>query len=138
MERKSLHIRRFHETFDRLLLAWILVSAWFGIATLATTYAMVRLTHSRDAVAYIGVVTPYVKRRVVEAAVLTLIASLWFDSLGSGAWWLLFTLFGLLVSSLRWFLLAPDALSKRVLIVETVLDVARYVGAGALLAWRLS
>ena len=105
---------------------------------MATVFAMVRLTSSHDAVAYLGVLPHYLKRRLVEAAVLTLIASLWFDSLGSGEWWLLFLLFGVLVSSSKWFAPAPNAVSKRVLFADIAWDVARYIGAGALLAWRLS
>jgi len=78
------------------------------------------------------------KQRLLEAAVVTLIASLWFDSLGSGEWGLLFLLFGLLVSSPKWFPPAPFAVTTRVRFAEIACDVARYAGAGALLAWRLS
>jgi hypothetical protein len=125
-------------TLGRVIVAWIVVAAWFGIATVVMVSAMVRLTRSQDAVAYIGVLPQALKRRVAEALFITLIASLWFDSLGSGQWWLLFGLVGVLVSSSVWFLPAPDAVTKRVLIADIVFDLARYVGAGALLAWRLS
>ena len=125
-------------TLGRLALAWIVVAAWFEIATFATVSFMVRLASSQDAVGYIGHITQYVKRRLVEAAIVTLIASLWFDSLGSGEWWVLFLLFGLLVSSAKWFPPAPFGVAKHVRFAEVVCDVARYVGAGALLAWRLS
>ncbi|HEX9347991.1 MAG TPA: hypothetical protein VF919_10490, partial [Gemmatimonadales bacterium] len=73
-------------TLGRLVFAWIVVAAWFEIATFATVSFVVRLASSQDAVGYIGHITQYVKRRLVEAAIVTLIASLWFDSLGSGEW----------------------------------------------------
>lgn len=63
----------------------------------------------------------------VEALVLTMIASLWFDSLGHGGWWLLFGLFGLLATSLP----------GRPPFISLTLSVLRYVVAGAILAWRL-
>lgn len=62
----------------------------------------------------------------VEALVLTMIASLWFDSLGHGGWWLLFGLFGLLATSLP----------GRPPFISLALSVLRYVAAGAILAWR--
>ena len=125
-------------TLGRIAVAWIVVATWFVVATFATISAMVRLTKSQDAVTFIGVLPHYLKRRLLEAALLTLIASLWFDSLGSGEWWLIFLLFGALVSSSKWFTPAPDRVSKRVLIADILFDLARYIGAGALLAWRLS
>ena len=125
-------------TLGRLVLAWIVVAAWFGVATVATIFVMVRVVSSHNAVGYIGLVSTYTKQRLLEAAVVTLIASLWFDSLGSGEWGLLFLLFGLLVSSPKWFPPAPFAVTTRVRFAEIACDVARYAGAGALLAWRLS
>ena len=76
---------------------------------------------------------------VGETAVLTLLAALWFGSLGSGGWWLVFLLVGVLVSGaergLRFaFLRSPAGPETR----GFLLGVARYVAAGALLAWRLS
>lgn len=78
--------------------------------------------------------------RLAEAGVVTLFASLWFDSLGSGGWVLLFLLVGLLVAFPRrlvmWQHLEP--LRRRHLLIHAGLDVARYIAAGGLLAWRLS
>lgn len=78
--------------------------------------------------------------RAAEAGVVTLFASLWFDSLGAGGWWLLFLLLGLLVAFPRrlvmWRHVEPER--RRQLLGHAGLDVARYVAAGALLAWRLS
>jgi hypothetical protein len=125
-------------TLGRLVVAWIFVGAWFEIATFVTTYVVNRLVVPPGATVFVDVPMHVIKRRAAEAAVVTLIASLWFDSLGSGEWWLVFFLLGLLVSSLRWFTPAPEAAAKRVLFTEIACDVARYAGAGALLAWRLS
>jgi hypothetical protein len=78
--------------------------------------------------------------RLAEAGVVTLFASLWFDSLGAGGWWLLFFLVGLLVAFPRrlvmWRHVEPPR--RRHLLAHAGLDVARYVTAGALLAWRLA
>jgi hypothetical protein len=63
-----------------------------------------------------------------EAGLLTLFASLWFDSLGSAGWWVLFLLVGAIAAGL------PRRPPWR----AALIDVARYVGAGALLAWRLA
>lgn len=78
--------------------------------------------------------------RLVEAAVVTLFASLWFDSLGAGGWWLLFLLVGLLVAFPRRLVMWQhvEPVRRRHLLVHATLDVARYILAGALLAWRLS
>jgi hypothetical protein len=77
--------------------------------------------------------------RLVEAAVVVLFASLWFDTLGAGGWWLLFFLVGLLVAFPRrlavWQSVEPPR--RRALLVHAGLDVVRYVAAGGLLAWRL-
>lgn len=75
--------------------------------------------------------------RSIEAGLLTLVASLWFDSLGSGEWWLLFLLLGALVAFPAWFR-GLAAIPKRVLVFNSAADLARYIVAGALLAWRLS
>jgi len=118
-------------TLGRLVLAWILVAAWFEIATFATNYVVNRLAIPPDATVYAGVPMRLLTRRLVEALLVTLIASLWFDSLGSGGWWLLFLLIGALVTSPKLFAARPG-------LADIVFDLARYVVAGALLAWRLS
>ncbi|MFN2571519.1 MAG: hypothetical protein ABR537_07900 [Gemmatimonadales bacterium] len=78
--------------------------------------------------------------RVVEAAVLTLLAALWFDSLGAGGWWLLFLLIGLLAAFPRRLVMWQhvETLRRRHLLIHSACDVARYVVAGRLLAWSLS
>jgi hypothetical protein len=117
-------------TLGRLLIAWVAVAIWFCVATIAMT----KLGEMPSS----GVPTRLLKWRLVEAALLTLIASLWFDSLGSGGWWLLFLLIGALVAFPAWFRPRPADVPARVLVINTVADVARYAVAGALLAWRLS
>ena len=75
----------------------------------------------------------------VEAAALTLFASLWFDSLGHGGWWLLFALVGFLAAfphRMRQVAWAAGPLRK-LMVADGLADVVRYVGAGAILAWRL-
>lgn len=75
---------------------------------------------------------------LAEAGVVTLFASLWFDSLGHGGWWLLFFLLGLLAASpVRLRRLGLHDQSRRSELVWAFADTARYVGAGAMLAWRL-
>ena|SRR5262245_46499471 len=107
-------------TLWRLVFAWLPVAAWFAIAG----WAAHRL---------IGIaVSPAPGRATfawtaAEALVATLIASLWFDSLGHGGWWVLFGLLGLLATG---FVARP-------LFLVIVLTIARYVVAGAILSWRL-
>ncbi len=118
-------------TLGRLGFAWIVVAAWFEIATVVTNYVVQPLAVPPDATVHVGVPPRVLVQRLVEAALITLIASLWFDSLGSGGWWLLFLLIGALVTSPKLFAARPG-------LADTVFDLARYVVAGALLAWRLS
>ena len=88
-------------TLTRLVFAWLPVAVWFVVAP--------PLGYRGDAAGgrrYL--VWAYNRRavtgRLLEAVVVTLLGSLWFDSLGSGGWWLLFLLIGLLVAyPLRWF-----------------------------------
>lgn len=73
-----------------------------------------------------------------ESLVLTLLAALWFASLGGGGWPLVFLLLGTLVAGAERglrsaFLRSESRLEWR----GFALGVARYLAAGALLAWRL-
>lgn len=107
-------------TLGRLLAAWLPVAIWFaGVAGVLAR----RLTPEH----------PYraAARGAIEALVLTLLGSLWFDSLGTGAWWLPVTLVGALVA------LARTSPSGRPGFLLFAIDIIRYLGAGALLAWRL-
>jgi hypothetical protein len=125
-------------TLGRLLLAWLPVAALFVLAP------PVGYRWSEAAPASGAVVWSFnrweIGWRLIEAGVVTLLASLWFDSLGAGGWWLLFFLVGLLVAFPRrlvmWQHVEPAR--RRHLLVHACLDVARYIAAGGLLAWRLS
>jgi hypothetical protein len=110
-------------TLGRLVLAWLAVAAWITVASLIETAA--------------NAATPIdpslLKWRLVEALVLTLLATLWFASLGSGGWWLPFLLFGVLAIGPRWL----GAFAQPRTFVWLCADLARYVVAGAILAWML-
>jgi len=107
-------------TLGRLLLAWVPVAIWFAAAGWAA-HRVTGVTVSPAPTAGAVVAVAF------EALVVTLFASLWFDSLGHGAWWVLFGLIGLLAS----------ALSTRPAFTAVAFSVMRYCGAGAILAWRL-
>jgi len=75
---------------------------------------------------------------LAEALVLTLLAALWFGSIGSGSWPLVFLLLGCLVAgSERGLRSAFLRSGGRAELAGFAADVARYVVAGGLLAWRL-
>jgi hypothetical protein len=107
-------------TLERLLLAWLPVAVWFAGAGWAA-HRLIGIAAfpppSRAAFA----------ATAGEALLVTLFASLWFDSLGHGGWWLLFGLLGALGAGL----------SARPPVVALLFSIVRYVGAGGLLAWRL-
>ena len=107
-------------TLGRLLLAWVPVAIWFAVAGWAA-HRVTGVTGSAAATPASLVAAAF------EALAVTLFASLWFDSLGHGAWWVLFGLVGLLAS----------ALSTRPALAAVAFTVMRYFGAGAILAWRL-
>jgi hypothetical protein len=117
-------------TLGRLVLAWIPVAAWFAIVTLG----IARLGHTGA-----GAAAPrgLWKWPTAEAGLLTLLASLWFDSLGSGGWWLLFALVGALATVPKWLPGPGRPVPSRSLLVGACADLARYEIAGAILAWRL-
>lgn len=115
------------------MLAWLPVGIWFIVAV----WVGKLVAAERPPAA------PSERRRTVgwilaEAGVVTLFASLWFDSLGSGGWWLLFLLVGLLAAfPVRLHALPPPGALRRAELVKALVDTLRYVGAGAILAWRL-
>lgn len=120
-------------TLTRLGLAWFPVGAWFLVAGWAGRRMVGGpAPPGRAAMAWTATWT------LAEAGVVTLFASLWFDTLGSGGWWLLFTLVGLLAAFPgRLARLLSSPVPRRPDVILGVVDVARYIGAGALLAWRL-
>ncbi len=108
-----------------------LVLGWLPVAVLFLAFAWAangrRLPPQAGMVVVLG-----------EALVLTLLAGLWFSSLGSGGWPLIFLLVGALVSGAErgWssaLLRSPAASGVR----GFVLGVVRYLAAGGLLAWSL-
>jgi uncharacterized membrane protein len=108
-------------TLTRLGLAWLPVAAWL----VASGYGLEawrpgELVGPRATTAV----------SIAESVVLTLLASLWFDSLGHGGWWLIFLLLGLLQA-------LPGLMLRRQGAPRFAAAVARYVLAGAILAWRL-
>ena len=108
-------------TLTRLVLAWLPVGAWL----VASAYGLEAWRPGEVAAPAATTVVS-----VAESVVLTLLASLWFDSLGHGGWWLIFLLLGLLQA-------LPSLLLRRQDAPRFVAAVARYVLAGAILAWRL-
>ena len=111
---------------SRLLLGWVLVTLWLlGWDAIAARGAWDR----GSALLPAG-----------EALLLTLFGALWFGSLGSGAWWLVFALVG----ALREWPGRPDWAARvkgravsRPGIPLRLLRTLRVVVAGGLLAWRL-
>jgi len=122
----------------RLVLAWVPVAAWFVIATAGSALLVgTRSRQSGEESWWVGVL-PVLKWRLVEAALLTMFGSLWFDSLGTGEWWLVFLLVGAIAGTPTWIPFRPtDPRSTRASLVGASTDLARYVLAGAILAWRL-
>jgi hypothetical protein len=107
-------------TLGRLLLAWLPVALWFGTAAWGANRLIGTAASPAPTPARLLAIA-------VEALLVTLFGSLWFDSLGHGEWWLLFGLVGILAAGIP----------GRPPFVAVALSVVRYVGAGALLAWRL-
>jgi hypothetical protein len=119
-------------TLGRLFLAWLPVAVWFTCAT-AIARRLAFAPQGNDGIPSLGsLLRRSSGRSTVEALLLTLLASLWFDALGTGAWWLPVALVGALVA------IAPSIpRSRGTAVLLFLLDVLRYVGAGALLVWRL-
>ena len=142
-------------TLTRLVLAWLPVAAVFAlVAGLRSVPPPAPPTDARDAAEPALATRPPergtgltgwdVLWRSLEAAAVTLFASLWFDSLGHGEWWLLFGLVGLAVAlshlpsaPRETSALTPSTWARRGALARALCDVLRYVVAGAILAWRL-
>jgi len=112
-------------TLPRLLAAALAVAVWFLLAALVEA----RLAHHPTLTGRTARV------RLVESLLLTLFGSLWFDSLGHGEWWLLFALVGGLSALATQA--AQGAQHWRRTALAVAADIARYVIAGGILAWRL-
>ena len=112
-----------------LLAAWGLVSVWF-VAWEAVT---ARLDRSRNAG---GWLRAPVRIYLAEALFVTLLGALWFASLGSGGWPLVFGFVGLLMEwpgPVRHGLRAQDGSWRA--FVRVLSGVVRVVGAGGLMWW---
>lgn len=77
-------------SFGRIALAWVGVSLWLVVIDMVTRRWMKGETESMP-------VPASWRWSLGIAALITLFGSLWFASLGSGGWWLVFGLVGLLV-----------------------------------------
>jgi hypothetical protein len=100
--------------FGRILLAWAVVGAWLAM----WAFGERRVTGGGNwSVAELAPLAG-------EALLLALFAALWFGSLGSGAWWLVFLLLGGLMT---WPVRSLAGAAR----------IARVVVAGGLLAWTL-
>jgi hypothetical protein len=112
-------------TLGRLLQAWLFVAVWFALA------GMLPQLRSADGgwrwAATAG-----------EASIVTLLGSLWFDSLGHGGWWLVFLLVGVLAAYSGVLQVIRQGAPPRRAVLLGLLDTARYVVAGGILAWRLA
>lgn len=137
-------------TLTRLVLAWLPVAVLFAVVGGLETRLLSRPAQSLEPVATaqperVNVLVSWALGwRSLEAAAVTLFGSLWFDSLGHGEWWLVFGLVGFAVA----FAQLPQAvrgspetpLDRRWpsdTLRRAIRDVARYILAGAILAWRL-
>ncbi len=118
--------------FWELLVAWALVSALFLVWEVVT----VRLTRAPGA----GTTSAGrwlrapLRIYVTEALLLTLLGTLWFASIGSGTWPLVFLLLGLLMEwpgPLRHGLHSPDG--SRPAVSRIALGTLRVISAGAVI-----
>lgn len=117
--------------FAVLVLGWGAVTAWF----LAWDRAARRLRGRGEETAFEGSAGPAWRVYIVESALLTLFAGLWFASLGHGGWVLVFTLLGAIT---EWAARTRGAHPPgRGGAVGFVAGVARTVVAGGLLRWIL-
>lgn len=123
-------------TLVRLFVAWLAVAIWFIVATFALPIVVGFLQPVDDRDRVYAVSTTELAWKVVEAILLTFLASLWFDSLGSGEWWLIFILVGLLAAvPAQLFSIRPMARRQWVTFaIVVVAELVRYIVAGALLS----
>jgi hypothetical protein len=75
--------------------------------------------------------------QVIEAVLFTLVAALWFASLGHGAWWLLFLVVGLLVEGPVRLRHRADLPDPSAVWRPLLLGTARTVVAGGILSYLL-
>ena len=125
-------------TLTRLVLAWLPVAAWFVVATYLIPLLVAAASKPAEPPGVrAAVAVSLVRWRLIEAGLLTLFGSLWFDSLGSGGWWLLFLIVGALATVPAWRLPRSEQLPRVARVAGACADLARYIVAGSILAWRL-
>jgi hypothetical protein len=112
---------------SRMLAGWLVITVWL-LATEAAGRGWLR----RDGPWVRGPVWLYAG----QALWLTLLAALWFGSLGSGEWWLPFGVLGALLETRPEQAPAFAVPGWRVAL-SWIVGVGRIVAAGGLLAWRL-
>lgn len=116
---------------SEVALGWLLVAAWF----LAWEVVAARLERGSNAGGWLRAPAQVY---VAESLLLTLFGALWFASLGSGGWVIMFALLGLLM---EWP--GPLRAGHRNEIPPgrraraTLAGVLRVIGAGAILWWRM-
>ena len=116
---------------SEVALAWLLVAAWF----LVWEVAAARLERGSNAGGWLRAPAQIY---IGEALILTLFGALWFGSLGSGGWPLMFALLGLLMEwpgPLRAGHRTAATPGRRAR--ATAAGVIRVVSAGALMWWRM-
>jgi len=109
--------------------AWILVAFWF----LGWELVAARLDRRSEASRWWRAPAQVY---AAEALLVTLLGTLWFASLGSGGWWLVFPLIGLLMEwpgPIRHGFHAPDGSGPAA--VRITAGAIRILGAGAILWW---
>ncbi|HXQ29886.1 MAG TPA: hypothetical protein VN848_11550 [Gemmatimonadales bacterium] len=109
---------------SRLVAAWLLVTACWLVVDVAT-----RRVTRREVSRHLA------QWRCIEALLVTLFGSLWFASLGSGEWWVLFVLVGAMVAGTA--AATPRDGTRASKGLSAAIDAARYVVAGGILAARL-
>ena len=125
-------------TLGRLVLAWVLVAAWFVFATHAIPLLVGVIGRpGAEPGVWVVVERSLLRWCLIEAGLVTFFGSLWFDSLGSGGWWLPFLIVGALATLPRWQLRRSAPVPGFARAAGAGADLARYLVAGAILAWVL-
>lgn len=123
-----------------ITVAFVLVAALFNAASLLTAGWIAGLEPGSaparaPATSLLARVFP---AATFESLVLTLLAALWFNSLGHGGWVLVFLLLGALTAGDRWvrhrMLGTPTGLEIRLFVAALL----KYLLAGLVCVWRLS
>jgi len=112
---------------------WEVLVGWLLVALLYVSWEVAAARVARTSNAG-GWLRAPVRVYVVEALLLTLLGTLWFASIGSGTWPLVFALLGMLIEwpgPVRHGLRSPDGSGPA--IRRTALGVARTMAAGAVL-----